>query len=82
MPDQIIKQPDGKFAVWSTVVDDFTILGATVDELAEYYGRKAYAAATGSVRDVIRELDNNEKPYYQFIMTWEEANELRDSRHE
>ena len=33
MPHCIIKQPDGNFAIWSTIVDDFLVLNITPDEI-------------------------------------------------
>lgn len=40
MPSQIVRQPNGLLAVFSTVVDDFTILDATEAEMrAEWTAR-------------------------------------------
>ncbi|MBY3433742.1 hypothetical protein HFN89_06220 [Rhizobium laguerreae] len=36
MPNFFVKQPDGKFAVFSTVVDDFHQMGMSKDEALEY----------------------------------------------
>ena len=33
----IIEQPDGLFCVWSTVVDDFLIYDATMEEIREWW---------------------------------------------
>lgn len=37
MGQQIVKQPNGLFAVWSSVVDDFTVVDCTRDELIEEF---------------------------------------------
>jgi hypothetical protein len=36
VPKFFVKQPDGKFAVFSTVVDDFHQMGMSEDEAVEY----------------------------------------------
>ncbi len=41
MGRQIIKQPNDKYAVWSSVIDDFIIINATPDELIEGFIEEA-----------------------------------------
>jgi hypothetical protein len=82
MGRQIIKQPDGKYAVWSSVVDDFVMLDATAEELAADAGDKAKQAAERETREIIRQLDEGQKPYHQFTMSWEEAQGWRREVHE
>jgi hypothetical protein len=36
----VVKQPDGLLAVWSSVVDDFVIVNATVEEIVEVYAER------------------------------------------
>lgn len=33
----VVKQPNGKYSVWSTVVDNFIIIDATEKEIADSY---------------------------------------------
>lgn len=42
MGRQVIRQPDGRLATWSTVIDGFTLVDADPEEIAEYYAREAY----------------------------------------
>jgi hypothetical protein len=46
LADQIIKQPNGKYAIWNTVVDEFYHLNMTRDGVIDYFveanGRLAY----------------------------------------
>ena len=83
MGHQVIKQPDGKLAVFSSVVDDWIITDATAQELEDHY-----AAVAGKARAGTREITeavlsgNARKIYYQFTMTYEEAGALRAYRHE
>lgn len=37
MGRKIYKQPNGKYCVWSTVVDDFIYMDCTRDELVDFY---------------------------------------------
>lgn len=73
MGHQIIKQPDGKYALFSSVVDGFTMIDATREELAGYFGDKSRAELEKSVAQKCNALDNGERPYAQFTMTYEEA---------
>ena len=36
MGRQIIEQPNGKYAIWSTIVDDFILEDITVEEYIEF----------------------------------------------
>lgn len=76
---QIVKQPNGKYAIWSTGLDDFVYLDGTVDEIALWFGRKAKIAVMNEVKETIKELDEGGRPYFQFTKTWEELNEILHS---
>lgn len=73
MGHQIIKQPNGKYAIWSSGVDNFIVLDATetevVDEMVDMYRR----AVSVDVGQKIAALDRGEKPYMQFTLSWEDA---------
>lgn len=78
MGQQIIRQPDGLLAVFSSVVDAFVILDATPEELVEWRAEKAAERAR---KDTLRDLEhvlagNPEKVYYQFTKTWDEAQQM------
>jgi hypothetical protein len=75
MGQQIIQQPDGRLAVFSSEVDGFIILDATPEELLNW---RAEQAAERARRDTQRELDHvlagdPRGVYFQFTRTWEEA---------
>jgi len=75
---QIVKQPDGKYAIWSSVVDDFIYVDATADEVILWFGREAKIKVMNEVKETIQILNEGGKPYYQFTKTWEELNGKRD----
>lgn len=75
MGNQIIRQPDGLFAVFSTETDTITVYDATEDELVEHFAEEAAERARETVRRTIGHVaaGNPRKVYFQFAMTWEEA---------
>lgn len=83
MGNQIIKQPDGKLCVWSTVVDDIIITDASPEDLLDYYAEKAADEArqqTQRCLDAVLAGDPT-KVYYQWAMSYEEALERRREAH-
>jgi len=75
---QIIKQPDGKLAVFSSIVDAFIVVDATPEEILDW---RAEEAAAKERERTQRELDavladDPRRVYFQFTRTWEEASEM------
>jgi hypothetical protein len=78
MGQQIIKQPDGKLAVFSSIVDAFVVVDATPEEILDW---RAEEAAKEARRQTQRELDavladDPRRVYFQFVRSWEEASEM------
>jgi len=78
MGQQIIKQPDGRLAVFSSIVDAFIVVDATPEEILDW---RAEEAAKEARRTTQRELDavlagDPRRVYYQFALTWEDAAEM------
>lgn len=73
MSNQIIKQPDGRFAVWSTITDGFILIDATPAEIVEEWLSDERARLTERVEVITDALDAGERPYHQFTESWEEA---------
>lgn len=75
MGHQIIKQPDGRFCVFSTMVDSIVYTDATAEELADLYAVEAAEKArieTRRITDAVR--DGRARSIYgQFAMTYDEA---------
>lgn len=77
MSEQIIKQPDGRLAVFSSVVDAFVVVDATPEELVEWRAEEAAEAARKRTRTEIEKVLSGEpRPYHQFTLTWEEAEQM------
>ena len=73
MGQQIIQQPDGKYAIWSTVVDGFVLIDAEPNDIINHWLESERERITKIVAGIIEQLERGEKPYYQFTMDWYEA---------
>lgn len=81
MSRQIIKQPNGLYAQWSSVVDDFVMIDATRQDIIDDWLDDSRREITESVNKVIDALDRGDKPYHQFTMSWDEAIKESIERH-
>ena len=73
MSRQIVKQPDGRYAVWSTVVDGFVLTDATPEDIIEDWVNQYRQEITSSVLHIIELLERGEKPYYQFTLSFDDC---------
>lgn len=71
MGRQIIKQPNGKYCIFSSIIDNITHYDMSVEEIIEVWTEEAKNDITERVRDIINKLENCEKPYYQFTHTYD-----------
>lgn len=78
MGHQIIKQPDGRLAVFSGFTDTFVLMDATPTEVVDWFGESAAEAERERTRTVLGHVlaDNPRAAYFQFARTWEEACQL------
>jgi len=72
MGQQIIKQPNGKYCLFSSVVDNVTYYDMTKEEIVEVWTEKAKKDFEKKVNDIVSKLDKGEKPYFQFTLSYEE----------
>ncbi len=82
MSQQIILQPNGRYAVWSTIVGDFVLVDATPADMVDFWTENERQRITRRVNEIISALARGEKPYCQFTMTWQEARERRRDIHQ
>jgi hypothetical protein len=74
MGRQIIRQPDGRLAEFSTIVDAFVIYDATPEELAEIHAEEAASRAREETLEAAqRAMETGSSSRTQFAMTWDEA---------
>lgn len=76
MGHQIIREPGkGTYAVFSSVTGTWILWNASREELLDYYAERAAADARESAARKLDEVDANpRRAYYQFTLTFEEAN--------
>jgi len=77
MGRQIIKMPgdyeEDLYCEWSSIVDNFIFTHVTKEELIKERVKEAKKEIISKVEEIIKKLDNGEKPYYQFTQTFKEA---------
>lgn len=72
MGRQIIKQPNGKYCIFSSIVNNVTHYDMTVEEIIEEWVNQAKNDITEKVKGIVSKLDNGEQPYYQFTHSYED----------
>ena len=80
MPRAIVKQKNDKYAVWSSIVDDFVLLDATAEEviaeeLADPHKQNYPGGKDALRRDLCREFENilETGKAWPWAPTWDEA---------
>lgn len=73
MGQQIIKQPNGKYALFSSIVDDFVLIDAEPQDIIDEWVGKYKLDMEKKVAEIVAALEKGEKPYYQFTMSFDEA---------
>lgn len=73
MGRQIVKQPNGKYCLFSSVVDSVTYYNMSAEEIVEVWTEEAKKEYERKVKEVIEQLEAGGKPYYQFTKTFDEC---------
>ncbi|MGC5263893.1 hypothetical protein ACPXCO_23020 [Streptomyces cyaneofuscatus] len=77
MGHQIIEQPDGLLAVFSSVVSSFVVTDATPEELIDWYADEAARDARERTKRLLdRVAQGAHTAYAQHALTWEEASQI------
>lgn len=82
MGRQIIKQPNGLYAEFSSITDSFIIWDATKEQLLQHRIEEAIEDAKYNFKRTFERVESCGKPYYQFTLTWEEAVEEHNKNSE
>jgi len=72
MSYQIIKQPDGLYCIFSSIVDNVIMYDMKPQDIKDYYLSKEKEDIDARVDKVIKELEEGGKPYHQFTMDFDE----------
>jgi len=81
MGKQIIKQPNGKFALWSTIIDHFICYDCTEEDLVKFQLQDYEKKIREDMHSRIEILNKGEQAYHQFTISWEEALDLMKDNH-
>ncbi len=75
MAHSLIKQPNGLYSLFSSVVDDFILFNATREDIVKLYQKEAMERVANDVEIMFQRHAN--RPY----MTWDEALAIRCAIH-
>jgi len=81
MGQQIIKQPDGQYALWSSVVDDFVALNCTPEDIFEIWLEDERRRVEDAVTSEIAKLNDPKAKLRCTQKSWEEALHTRKQAH-
>ena len=73
MGRQIVKQPDGKFAVWSSVVDHIILYDCSREDLLAFEVEERVREIWAGINVICDALDQGGKPSFQFTKSWEDC---------
>lgn len=76
---QIIEQPDGRFAIWSSVVDSFLWLNLTDEQAVQKFVRRDAARTRKAMRGVIGKLRMKVIPHPMALSFDEAMQTLKDN---
>lgn len=83
MAYQVIQQPGGELAIFSTYTDTIVMWDATPEDVTQWFVDRAVADTKRHVAQVLEAVSGCEpsKVYHQFAMTWDEALEMDREHH-
>lgn len=78
----IVKQSNGKYGMWSTIIDDFLYKNLTKEEYIELFARIIYEEKIEKMKRVFEKVENGDKNFNLYLKSYEECLEiLRDKEH-
>lgn len=72
MSHQVIKQPNGRYCVFSSIVDNFILINCTKQDLVDYYMEKETENVKNAVDRMVSRAEGKTPPN-QFTKTYDEA---------
>ena len=70
---QIIKQSNGKYCLYSSIVGDVVLWDATPNDILDEWVNSYRKEMAQKIKKIIESLDDNGKPYYQFTISFEDV---------
>lgn len=69
---KILKQPSGKYTLWSTIVDDFVMLDADTNDLIVFLRKgELKGDIEGYINKIVKILEDGGKPYGDETQSWQ-----------
>lgn len=79
MANQIVIQPNGKYAIYSTITENLSYINCSKKEIVDILVSEQREYIKIGVDTIISKLKNGDKPYYQFTKSFNEILEtLKD----
>lgn len=72
MARQIIMQPNGKYCIYNSNVDNITHYNMGEQDIIEEWSEESRKEIEKSVKSIVSKLKEGKRPYYQFTKTYEE----------
>lgn len=76
MSRQIIRQPNGRFSIFSTITDSFIFTDLTENQVRQEFIKDAMIVAQGQVNTILKGIKAGAKPYLHNTVEYDEAVEL------
>jgi len=76
MATRIIAQPNGKYCIFSTYVDNITHYDMSVEEIIEEWTNDAKKEIAERVNSVVTSFETGERSPYQFTQSYEDTLKL------
>lgn len=81
MARQIIKQPNGKFCIFSSICDNVTWYHMEEQDIVNAWVEEAKKDIEKNVKKIIQDLNEGKKPYYQNTIDYKEMIDIIDRVH-
>ena len=73
MAQQIIKQPNGKYCIYSTILSSVVVYDMDRQEVVQHFRDYAAEEAEAKALQKLDAVDSGEKAYNQFTETWDQV---------
>lgn len=73
MSHQIIKQPNGRYSIYSSIVERIICYQMTKKEIKKYYKKEAIRKEKERVNDLLNRIESGKSPYYKYALSWEDV---------
>lgn len=80
MGRQIIKQPNGKYCIFSSIVDNVIMCNATEQDIIDFRVKEHTEKIAKEIKEIIADLDKGKKPYH-FAKSYTEMLETIEDIH-